>query len=53
MYSINKYANSDCETLVSIIQIVSYQIVKLPNCEVTKLLINQIISYQIVKLPNF
>ena len=44
---LNKYANNDCKTFVSIIQIVSYQIVKLPNCQVTKLS-----SYHIVRLPN-
>ena len=47
MYSTNKYANNDCEKLVSIIQIV-----KLPNCQVSKLLVTKLASYQFVMLPN-
>ena len=44
LYSTNKYANNDCETLVSIIQIVSYQIIKLPNCQVPKLMATKLSS---------
>ena len=63
MYSKNKFANNDCERLVSIIQIVrlpnclvtklsGYQIVRLPNCKVTKLSGYQIISSKLVKIGS-